>query len=287
MSRIGSKTDFIRGIRGIIEEVDIFKIQPPPVPLRFQLTNVEELAQSIKENGLLQPIIVRATALDIFEIVAGNRRFSACKSLGWRKIPCHIAELDDKGAFELSLVENVQRNTLNPIEEARAFRKYVSQLGWGGISDLASKIGKNASYVSRRIKLLDLPQDIIEAVQGYVLNTSIAHELTTISEKSEQSRLGELISRRHLSVRAGKSLISDTDHSDNFHSDISSEVNVEQIFDKCIITLRTSMVRLAEIIEDTEDNWELHEILMHHKHTLHSQIDSLIREKKRIMLNNE
>ncbi|MGH9922513.1 MAG: ParB/RepB/Spo0J family partition protein, partial [Nitrososphaerales archaeon] len=232
------------------------------------------------------PIVVRAAASDVFEIVAGNRRFSACKSLGWRKILCHIVELNDKEAFELSLVENVQRNTLNPIEEARAFKKYVSQIGWGAISDLAGKIGKNPSYVSRRIKLLDLPKDIIEAVQGSVLSTSIAQELATIGEKSEQSRLGELISRRHLSVRAGRSLISNTDEPENFHLGIGSEVNVQQVFDKSIITLRSSMVRLAQIIENTEDNWVVHEILMHHKHMLHSQIDSLIKQKKKIIDND-
>jgi ParB family chromosome partitioning protein len=285
MSRIASKTELIRGI---IDDVDIFKIEPPSLSLRFQLTNIDELARSIEEKGLLHPLVVRPTNAGSFEIVTGNRRFSACKSLGWRKILCHIVELDDKDAFEISLIENVQRNTLNPVEEARAFKKYVSHFGWGGVSDLASKIGKNASYVTRRIKLLDLPQDVIEAIEESVLCTSIGQELSTISEKSEQSKLGELISRRHLSLRKVRSLIKtkNTDQDKNFQLPMVSEAEALHVFDKTIITLRYSMVKLAQIIENIEDNWILHEILMAHKNTLHSQIDLLIRQKKKIITYN-
>lgn len=127
-------------IAGLIEDVDIYKIRQPPEYYRSTPSNLNELANSIKRKGLLQPVIVRTKQDGYFEMVAGNRRLQACKSLGWRKIICHIIELDDKQAFEISLIENIQRKSLSPIEEAYAFKSYVSELGWGGISDLATKI---------------------------------------------------------------------------------------------------------------------------------------------------
>ena len=124
---------------GLIEDIDIYRIKQPPECYRSSSSNVSELASSIKLKGLLQPIIVRTKRDGYFEMVAGNRRLQACKMIGWRKIICHIVELDDKQAFEISLIENIHRKTLNPIEEAQAFRSYVNDLGWGGISDLAAK----------------------------------------------------------------------------------------------------------------------------------------------------
>src|SRR5215467_9586580 len=97
---------------GVIEEVDIFRIKQSPLnELRFDLVDVNDsmLANSIRERGLLQPIIIRTSPDDRhFEIVAGNRRYNACKSLGYRKIACHVVELDDKAAFEVALIENIQ-----------------------------------------------------------------------------------------------------------------------------------------------------------------------------------
>lgn len=101
---------------GSLEDLNISDITLPTNQLRSNMNNLEELAESIRKIGLLQPIIVRSNNSENFEIVAGNRRFSACKKLGLRKIPCHIVELDDKKAFEVSVIENVQRRTLNPID---------------------------------------------------------------------------------------------------------------------------------------------------------------------------
>ena len=102
-------------------------------------STITELSKSIKEKGLLHFITVRAKGRG-YEIVAGNRRYLACKMLGWRKIPCLIVELDDREAFEISLIENIQRRTINPIEEAHAFKNYTLDFGWGGVSDLQCKI---------------------------------------------------------------------------------------------------------------------------------------------------
>jgi ParB family transcriptional regulator, chromosome partitioning protein len=145
---------------GSLEDLNISDITLPTNQLRRNMNNLEELAESIRKIGLLQPIIVRSNNSENFEIVAGNRRFSACKKLGLRKIPCHIVELDDKSAFEVSVIENVQRRTLNPIDEGLAFKKYVNEFGWGSVSELSQKLSKSKSYVCKRIKLTQLPKDI-------------------------------------------------------------------------------------------------------------------------------
>jgi len=151
------------GQLGIFEELEISRIDFAKNGLRVNVGSIEELASSIAEKGLLQPIVVRVLG-DRYEVVAGNRRLSACKLLKWRKMLCHIIELDDRESYEVSLIENVQHKTLNPIEEAMAFKRYVEEFGWGGVSVLAEKIGRSQEYVSRRIQLLQLPGKIQEKI---------------------------------------------------------------------------------------------------------------------------
>src|SRR5215207_4329120 len=104
-----------------------------------------------------------------------------------------IVELSDKEAFEISLVENIQRRTLNPIEEAYAFKTYVSDFGWRGVSDLASKIGKSTSYVGRRLGLLRLPEEVLKKVLSSLLSVSVAEELIPLHKEKDQSKLADLI----------------------------------------------------------------------------------------------
>ena len=147
-------------IPGIIEEVETNLVKPFKYYYRYDTTDKDDLSYSIREKGLLQPILVRSVD-SFYEIIAGHRRYNACKKLGWRKIICHIVEMDDKDAFEISLIENIQRKNLNPIEEAQAYKVYVLNFGWGGISDLASRIGTSISYIDKRLRLLDLPEHVV------------------------------------------------------------------------------------------------------------------------------
>ncbi|MFC1755456.1 ParB/RepB/Spo0J family partition protein, partial [Thermoproteota archaeon] len=148
---------------GFFDEVKLNRTHLSKQSLRSDLGNLDELMASIDKVGLLQPIVVRTVANE-YEVIAGNRRFEACRRLSWIKIPCHIVEMDDKEAFEISLVENVQRNMLNPIEEARAFSRYVEENGWGSVNDLAHRIGKSQVYVSKRLRLLKLPENVQIAI---------------------------------------------------------------------------------------------------------------------------
>ena len=174
MSKLFSSSPLILGI---IEDIDLSRIKRSSYLSRNMSDDTSiELANSIKEKGLLQPILVR-TKESYFEIVSGNRRYHACKSLGWRKIICHVLDLDDKEAFEISLIENIQRKTLDPKEEAQAFKTYIMDHGWGGISHLSAKIGKSVSYVHRRIKLLDLPLDVLNSISNSSISTSCSRRI--------------------------------------------------------------------------------------------------------------
>lgn len=275
-------------IAGIIEDVDIYRIRQPPEYYRSSSSNLSELANSIKRKGLLQPVIVRTKQDGYFEIVAGNRRLRACKSLGWRKIICHIIELDDKQAFEISLIENIQRESITPIEEAYAFKTYVSELGWGGISDLAAKIGKSISYVDKRLKLLELPPEVLEGISNSTISTSVAEELSFIDDASKQIEFAKMASRKKLSSRQARILAKRFKDSSDFDQDLPLVTvadiyeRAQRSFDKSITALKIAMNKLSTIIEQTEDNWVVYEALMQHKAMLSAQIDLLIKEKKKL-----
>jgi ParB family transcriptional regulator, chromosome partitioning protein len=274
-------------INGSLEELSISDITLSAVDIRSTAYSVGELAMSIQRVGLLQPIIVRTNSSDNFEVVAGSRRLNACKSLGWRKIACHVVELDDKTAFEVSIIENIQRHSLNPIEEGIAFKKYVGKFGWGGISELAKKLSKSTSYICKRIKLTELPKNIIDLVSSEEINVSTVEELLPITGKLPQTKLTEMIHSRPLSSRMVRKMVSemvnkniDKDWFNNFPNRDDHEI-IQRLLVKAIIALRISIKKLATIIENAEDKWILYEILMQVKHILHQQIDVLMKEKRK------
>jgi ParB family transcriptional regulator, chromosome partitioning protein len=281
-------------VRGIIQDISLLRVKRSPFCRTALNDDVIELASSIGRQGLLQPIIVRPVGRH-FEIVAGNRRYIACRSLRWKRIPSHIVELDDREAFEVALIENIQRKTLNPIEEARAFEKYVSDFGWGGVTELATKIGKSVSYVAKRINLLKLPHNLLSLVLDSSMPVSLAEELESVKDKTEQINLAKLICGRRLSLRKARHLINATVHDcENITSTISdfvvykrkpaydSDRRAKRSFDKSIVTLRIALMRLGEVINNVQDDWLVYEILMQHKNMLHGQIDLLIKQKMKI-----
>ena len=270
-----------------VEELDIVDIATSAYQLRSSLNNLNELGRSISKIGLLQPILVRRNSSNKFEVVAGNRRLSACKMLGWRKITCNLLELDDKEAYEASIIENLQRNTLNPIEEGFAYKRYVQEFGWGGVSELAEKLSKSTSYISKRIKLTELPKEIIGLLSRFELSASIGEELLPIAHKRTQSILTEMIKERQLSSRVVRKLVKDT-VSKNLDEDLlyqfsdSNEYDkICKIFDKIIVFIKLLIKKLADIIETVEDKWIFYEVLMQHKHRLHEQIDLLLKERRK------
>jgi ParB family chromosome partitioning protein len=278
---VSRSLNILSSVPGIIEDIQISKIKYSSKQLRANLSGLEELVGSIKANGLLQPIVVRPMDT-YFEIVAGNRRRKACELLRWKKIACHVVHVNDKQAFEISLIENLHRETLAPIDEAMAYKAYVADFGWGGVSELAKKIGKSPSYITKKIKLLNLPGDIINSVAEMSLNPSVAEELCSLKDHPRQSELADLIIRRHLSMRKARELVS---HYRDERTTFTLDSNIEhsqRTFDKLILVLRVALHNISGLIGDSEDEWILWEILMHHKNMIHQQIDLGIKEKRKL-----
>jgi ParB family chromosome partitioning protein len=164
---------------------------------------------------------------------------------------------------------------------------YISDYGLGGISDLSQRIGKSVSYISKRIRLIGLPAEVLESIMNQSLCAVAAEELIPIKNKSEQSRLAALIIDRRMSMRKTRNFIKNNDSNINteiIYSDYYSRRIVvgEKAFDKTISALKIAMNRMSEIINNIESDWILHEILMQHKNMLHTQIDILIKEKRKL-----
>lgn len=171
-------------------------------------SDIKEIAKSIQTHGLLHPITVREKNGN-FEVVAGCRRFLGCQYLDWKKIPCCIVNLNDIQTFEFSLVENLERRSLSPLEEAKAFKKYINNEEWGGLTRLASKIGKSPSYITRRISLLTLPNNIQDKIADTSISPSIAQELIPLNNPTKQSQIANTILKSDLPLKEVRKIVKD------------------------------------------------------------------------------
>lgn len=267
---------------GDIENIRIEDIHLPSNNLRISNSlNIEKIANSIRQHGLLHPIVVKPM-LNYFEIVAGYRRYLACKVLHWKKIPCHIVNLDEMQTFEIALVENIRRKSFTPFEEANAFKIYVSDHGWGSIAELSKKIGKSPSSIVKRIGLLDLPRDVLDEIDKSALSPSTAEELRPIKDSAKQSHLAKLIARQHLTTKNVRNIVKNELLS-NKDSDCVQVRSHLQAFDKSIIALRVALNKIATVMEEEEnkENLLIHELLLYQRNILHNQIDILIKSKKK------
>ena len=183
----------------LTDSVDSKLIDPPKISLRNFEEDIEELVSSVREKGLIQPILIRPVG-DRFEVVAGARRLEACKRLRWGRIPCIIRELSDKRAYEISLTENIQRKTMNAVEEAKAFKLYVDQNGWGSESQLAHKIGKSQEYVSQRLSILSLPKNVQQRIIRHQINPSVAQEIARLPDPQVQKILSDQAVKHGMTV---------------------------------------------------------------------------------------
>jgi ParB family chromosome partitioning protein len=250
----------------------------------------ESLIISIREHGLIQPILIRPLSHG-FEIVAGHRRYQACKSLRWRFIPCKVCEMTNKQAFEIQLSENIQRKSMDPIEEAEAFRRYVIDFGWGGVSDLAKKIGKSEEYVSHRIQLLKLSEETKRKIASNMLNVSKAIEISTIPIEKQSEIVGEII-ENNLSVkriRELKMILRDNITEDYSNLGFASGNNYLsksfKITKKASLSLKVTLARIDNLIEESqisiepEHRTEIINFLMELRIRIHELIDDTIKFK--------
>lgn len=182
-------------------EIDLDLIEPNSEQPRSRFTeeNLEELAQSIRANGIVQPIIVRRKD-GKFQIVAGERRWRASQKAGLKKISSIIKEVEDEKLLELALIENIQRQELNAIEEARAYKNLIDKVGLTQ-EMIAERVGKNRTAVTTFLRLLKLPNDVLKLVEDEKITAGHARALLMAENAESQRRLAQKIIEMRLSVR--------------------------------------------------------------------------------------
>lgn len=186
--------------------VEIAKIERNPYQPRkdFDKTRLQELADSIKEHGILQPLVV-TKAGDSYQLIAGERRLEAAKIVGLSEVPAIIRESSEQEKLELALVENLQRDNLNPIEKAYAFKKLIDEFNFIQ-QDVAKKIGKSREAVANTLRLLDLPAEIQRAVLNNKITEGHGRAILTLPDIEKQLLLFREILKKKLSVRQAEAM---------------------------------------------------------------------------------
>ena len=188
-------------------ELEIESIVPGPMQPRteFDDESLGHLAESIKTHGVVQPVLVRRIE-DHYELVAGERRWRAAKLAGLRTIPAVIRDIADKDLLEVALIENVQREDLNPIEEAQAYSKLIETVGLTQEA-LAERVGRDRSYITNYLRLLKLPEDIQQLVKTKRISTGHARTLLGLQHVDLQRLVARQIISNDLSVRATEDIV--------------------------------------------------------------------------------
>jgi ParB family chromosome partitioning protein len=188
-------------------QVSVDQIDPNPLQSRtnFQADRLQELAQSIKANGVIQPLVARRRA-DRYQLVAGERRWRASKLAGLLRVPVIVQDFTDEQLLEITLIENIQREDLTPIEVAHAFERLVRDLGLSH-EEIASRTGKDRSTITNTLRLLRLPRDVQQLVSEHRLSMGHARAILGLPTEELQRQVAEKASSQGLSVRQVERLI--------------------------------------------------------------------------------
>ena len=190
-----------------IMEIELSSIKPNPNQPRktFDPDALMDLSNSIKTQGVLQPILVEEIAEGVYVIVAGERRYRAAKMAGLAKIPCIVRSFSDLQRMEISLIENIQRENLNPVEEARAFSYLLTQAGIKQ-EELAQRVGKGRSTITNSLRLLNLPEKMLEGLEKGYITSGHARALLSVENPADQEILFSRIISEDMSVRQAETL---------------------------------------------------------------------------------
>lgn len=185
-------------------EINISEITPNKNQPRkeFEQSSLEELADSIKEHGVIQPLIVRPMSIGGYEIVAGERRYRACRIAGITKVPVIIKDLDDNQTMQIALIENLQRENLNPIEEAMGYKDLIDKYGYTQ-EKVSKSVGKSRPVVANALRLLNLPLEVIDMLAKGLISSGHARALLGLGLENEDEiiKISKLIIEKDLTVR--------------------------------------------------------------------------------------
>ena len=187
--------------RGGVRMIDLERITASPEQPRvvFDEVALEELAASIREHGVLQPILVRPLEDGEFQLIAGERRWRASKAAGLTTIPALVEEIDDDTALEISIIENLQREDLTPLDEAAMYDRMVREHGYS-VRRLAQKLGKDKGYLENRLRLADAPEEVRELVSLRKDTLSHAYELMKVEDPRKRKKLAAQVARGELTL---------------------------------------------------------------------------------------
>lgn len=197
-SEVGGGNTLLR-----LSEIEPRSDQPRKV---FDQEALSQLAESIAANGLIQPIVVRDSGEGYYQIIAGERRWRAAKMAGLTEIPAIVMDIDDQKAAELALIENIQRENLNPIEEAAAIRSLVEEYSLTQ-EEVSHRVGRSRSAIANALRLLDLPEKIRALVSDGSLTAGHARTLLGLRDPAKLSDAADTVIRANLSVRATEALV--------------------------------------------------------------------------------
>lgn len=185
-----------------ISEIEPNRSQPRK---DFDENSLSDLAQSISQHGLLQPLLVRPLPIGGYQIVAGERRYRACRMAGLTEVPVTIRELSDTETMELALIENLQREDLSPIEEALGYKALIDEHGFSQ-EEVATSVGKSRPAIANSLRLLKLPDSVLEYVKQDKISAGHARALLMLDNEEDMLELAELIYKKDLSVRQAEKL---------------------------------------------------------------------------------
>lgn len=236
---LGEDTD-TREPTAASSELDIHLIRPNPEQprTRFSETALEELTQSIRANGIVQPIVVRKVDGG-FEIVAGERRWRAAQRAGLHKIPAAVKDVTDGKLLELALIENIQRQELNPIEEASAYRKLIETVGLTQEA-VAEQVGKERSLIATSLRLLKLPDDIQKLIEEEKLSAGHGRALLMTDDLTVQRRIARTVIEKKLSVRETEKAVK---HATQIHRQTADSKGVSPRNDANVAAAETKLRR--------------------------------------------
>jgi len=185
-----------------VKQIFIDQIEPNPFQPRqdFSEESLEELTQSIRENGIIQPITLRQVSPEVYQIVTGERRWRAARKVGMKEIPALIRECSDQQMIEIALIENLQREDLNPIEEAQAYQKMLDEFTMTQ-EELAHRVGKGRSSIANMVRLLNLAPKVQVYVSRETISMGHARAMLVIKEMKEQIAVADYVIKNNLSVR--------------------------------------------------------------------------------------
>jgi ParB family chromosome partitioning protein len=191
---------------GALKELPVDAIRPNPFQPRreFDETALDELAQSIETSGLLQPIVVRPHG-GSWELVAGERRWRAVQKLGWQRVPAVVKEVDDQSLLTLALIENLQRDDLSPMDEARGYDRLIQEFDLPQ-AEVARLVGRNRVTIANSLRLLTLPSDVQEMLERRELSEGHGRALLALANETEISRLAREVAAHGWSVRETEAL---------------------------------------------------------------------------------